>query len=93
MHITTTLESRLRAKVCEMCGTDKGNFEIHYLNKVKNLKGKTRWEQIIIAKNRKTMGGLQRLPHKNSLLVKDSFEKLSNNGKPYTSRGVRTVWE
>jgi hypothetical protein len=52
---TTTFESRLKAKVCELCGTTKGKFEIHHVNKVKNLKGKKPWEKIMIAKRRKTM--------------------------------------
>ncbi|KIS05277.1 group II intron reverse transcriptase/maturase [Streptococcus equi subsp. zooepidemicus Sz12is] len=38
----TTFESRLKAKKCELCGTtDKQTtYEIHHVNKVKNLKGK-----------------------------------------------------
>ncbi|MCL2359844.1 MAG: reverse transcriptase domain-containing protein [Candidatus Bathyarchaeota archaeon] len=53
---TTTFESRLKAKVCELCGTTKsGRFEIHHVNKVKNLKGKRFWERVMIAKRRKTM--------------------------------------
>ena len=57
MHLgtTTTFESRLKAKVCELCGTTKGKFELHHVNKVKNLKGKKQWEKIMIAKRRKTM--------------------------------------
>ena len=52
----TTFEDRLKAKVCELCGcTDAERYEIHHVNKVKNLKGKERWEQIMIAKRRKTM--------------------------------------
>jgi len=51
----TTLECRLKAKICELCGTTKGKFEIHHVNKVKNLKGKKEWERIMIAKRRKTM--------------------------------------
>lgn len=53
---TTSFESRLKAKVCEVCGcTDAEKYVIHHVNKVKNLKGKKRWEQIMIAKRRKTM--------------------------------------
>jgi hypothetical protein len=55
MGSTTTFESRLKAKVCELCGTTGGKFEIHHVNKVKNLKGKKQWEKIMIAKRRKTM--------------------------------------
>ena len=53
---TTTFESRLKAKKCEVCGCkDSNNYEIHHVNKVKNLKGKEPWEQIMIAKRRKTI--------------------------------------
>ena len=52
----TTLEQRLKAKVCELCGTmESERFEIHHVNKVKNLKGKEHWERIMIAKRRKTL--------------------------------------
>ena len=52
----TTLEQRLKAKVCELCGaTDSKSYEIHHVNKVKNLKGKRQWELVMIAKRRKTL--------------------------------------
>ncbi len=51
----TTLEKRLKANVCELCGTTVGNFEIHHIRKVKDLKGKEPWERAIIAKRRKTL--------------------------------------
>ena len=52
----TTLESRLKAKICEVCGcTENDRYEIHHVNKVKNLKGKSEWEKIMIAKRRKTI--------------------------------------
>jgi len=53
---TTTFEGRLKAKVCELCGTTQGEcFVLHYVNKVKNLKGKEFWERVMIAKRRKTL--------------------------------------
>lgn len=55
-HDVTTLESRLKAKICEVCGcTDSDRHEIHHVNKVKNLKGKSEWEKVMIAKRRKTI--------------------------------------
>jgi group II intron reverse transcriptase/maturase len=52
----TTLEDRLKAKVCELCGTTESyHYEIHHVNKVKNLKGKQMWEKVMIAKRRKTL--------------------------------------
>ena len=55
-HDVTTLESRLKAKICEVCGCmENDRYEIHHVNKVKNLKGKSEWEKIMIAKRRKTI--------------------------------------
>jgi len=52
----STFESRLKAKVCELCGTTESeHYEIHHVNKIKNLKGKEPWEIMMIAKRRKTM--------------------------------------
>ena len=49
-------EKRLKARVCELCGTGESNhYELHHINKVKNLKGKEPWEQAMIAKRRKTL--------------------------------------
>ena len=50
-----TLEKRLSAEVCELCGKAGVPLEIHHVNKVKNLKGKEYWEQVMIAKQRKTL--------------------------------------
>jgi len=52
----STFEKRLKAKVCELCGcTDSEQYEIHHINKVKNLTGKEPWERVMITKRRKTM--------------------------------------
>ena len=53
--MTTTLEKRLSAKICELCEKTDVSLEIHHINKVKNLKGKQEWERIMIAKKRKTI--------------------------------------
>lgn len=67
-YIGTTLEKRLSAKICELCGTSKAEcYEIHHVNKVKNLKGKTLWERVMIAKRRKTM-----------VLCKSCHDKIHN---------------
>jgi hypothetical protein len=51
-----TLENRLKANQCELCGTTTaGCYEIHHINKVKNLKGREKWEKAMIAKRRKTL--------------------------------------
>jgi hypothetical protein len=52
----TTLEGRLKARVCELCGsTQSRRFELHHVNKVKNLRGRLPWERAMIAKRRKTL--------------------------------------
>ena len=52
----STFESRLKAKVCELCGSTNSNqYEIHHVNKIRNLKGKESWEIMMISKRRKTM--------------------------------------
>lgn len=55
-YAVNTLENRLKAKVCELCGTtESDHYEVHHINKLKNLKGKERWEIAMIAKYRKTL--------------------------------------
>ena len=56
MHNRNPFESRLKAKICEMCGTaEAAHYEIHHVKKVKDLEGKAPWEKYLIARNRKTM--------------------------------------
>lgn len=51
-----TFEKRLKAQTCELCGTaDSDHYEIHHINKLKNLKEKELWEIAMIAKRRKTL--------------------------------------
>ncbi|MCR8964171.1 reverse transcriptase domain-containing protein [Brevibacillus halotolerans] len=51
----TSLEDRILANKCEWCGTEEGQFEVHHVRKLKELKGKRLWEKIMIARVRKTM--------------------------------------
>jgi len=51
-----SFEDRLKAKICEMCGTtEAAHYEIHHIKRIKDLKGKASWEKYLIARNRKTM--------------------------------------
>lgn len=53
---TSSFDEKLKAKICELCGTTTSDkYEIHHINKVKNLKGKQQWEKVMIAKKRKTL--------------------------------------
>lgn len=62
--MTTTLEKRLSAKVCELCGKTNTPLAMHHVNKVKNLKGKEQWEIVMIAKKRKTLAVCKGCHHK-----------------------------
>lgn len=54
---SNSLENRLKASKCELCGRDDNNtsYEMHHINKLKNLKGKEQWEKAMIARKRKTL--------------------------------------
>lgn len=52
----TTLDKRLNASKCELCGkTGNVSLEIHHINKVKNLKEHRDWEKVMIARKWKTL--------------------------------------
>lgn len=51
----TSLKQRLEAGKCEYCGNESGMIEIHHVRKLKDLKGKSRLETFMIARNRKTI--------------------------------------
>lgn len=51
----TSLIQRLMANQCEWCKAEEGSMEVHHVRKLKNLKGKKKWERQMIARNRKTM--------------------------------------
>lgn len=60
----TTLEKRLKARVCELCGTaESDHYEIHHVNKLKNLKGRKQWEIAMLAKRRKTLVVCEKCHH------------------------------
>ena len=52
----TKLTQRLQANKCELCGSEEEPFEVHHINKMKNIKdGKSEWEKLMIARRRKTL--------------------------------------
>ncbi|WP_137665515.1 reverse transcriptase domain-containing protein [Enterococcus hulanensis] len=51
----TELTQRLTANRCEWCKETEGRMEVHHVRKLKNLKGKKQWEQVMIARRRKTL--------------------------------------
>ena len=52
---STNLIDRLKAGKCEVCGRTNVPIEIHHVHKLKDLKGKTFWETLMIARRRKTL--------------------------------------
>lgn len=50
----TSLIDRLKAQRCELCG-ETGDLAMHHIRKLKDLKGKSGWETLMIARKRKTL--------------------------------------
>lgn len=51
----TRLIDRLQGHVCEFCGAETEDIEIHHIRKLKDLSGRAEWERHMIARKRKTM--------------------------------------
>lgn len=51
---STSLMDRLKARECEYCGATD-DLNMYQVRKLKNLEGKESWEQLMIARRRKTM--------------------------------------
>ena len=54
----TDIVQRLNAQQCEFCNKTEGNFEVHHVRKLKDIKAKKQkaaWEIRMCARNRKTM--------------------------------------
>lgn len=52
---TNTLKQRVQRNVCELCGKDCRNLEIHQVKKLKGLKGSEPWVQKMREMRRKTL--------------------------------------
>ncbi len=51
----TSLITRLKVRKCEYCNAENVKIEIHHIKKLKDLKGKKKWEKLMIARKRKTL--------------------------------------
>lgn len=51
----TSMVDRLKARECEICKANDVPLEMHHVRKLKDLKGKAKWEQLMIQRNRKTL--------------------------------------
>ena len=52
---STSLIDRLKAGKCEICGRTDTPIEIHHVHRLKDLQGKSFWETLMIARQRKTL--------------------------------------
>ena len=50
-----SLIERLKAEKCEYCGKENVPLQMHHIRKIKDLKGKAPWEQMMIGRRRKTL--------------------------------------
>ena len=55
LYAKTSLMKRFEANICEVCGEENIPLEMHHVRKLKDLKGKTEWEKLMISKKRKTL--------------------------------------
>lgn len=51
----SSLIQRLEAQQCEIDPTHPGPYEVHHIKKLKDLKGKSFWEKMMISRKRKTI--------------------------------------
>ena len=50
-----SLARKLKTKTCELCGCYCTDLEIHQVKKLKNLKGNSEWEKLMLKRRRKTL--------------------------------------
>ena len=50
-----SLARKLKTKTCELCGRYCTDLEIHQVKKLKNLKGNSEWEKLMLKRRRKTL--------------------------------------
>ena len=84
---STGLIDRLKAERCEMCGAT-GKLTMHHVRKLKDLTGKDKWEQHMMARRRKTIALCQSC-NKSRKTGKGKTEVI--NGEPDTLEGVSPV--
>lgn len=49
------LATRIKGKVCEWCGKETLELQIHQVKRLKDLKGKQPWEQVMLNKRHRTL--------------------------------------
>ena len=86
-----SLRNRVKLGLCELCGKRTGNIALHQVKRMKDLKGRTDWERLMLERRRKTLAVCPECHEKIHFKTISAGNKI--NGEPYTSRGVCTVRE
>ena len=50
-----SLKTRIKLGLCELCGAKTPNISLHQVKRLKDLKGKTAWEILMLERRRKTL--------------------------------------
>jgi group II intron reverse transcriptase/maturase len=50
-----SLKNRIKFGLCEMCGKKTSNISLHQVKRLKDLKGETAWEKLMLERRRKTL--------------------------------------
>ena len=85
---------RLNADQCEYCGTQEGPFEVHHIRRMKDVaRGKQLWQQVMAARNRKTLVLCLQCHHllHAGKLPDVEYARKQVKGEPCTVKAVRTV--
>ena len=86
-----SLRNRVKLGLCELCGKRADNIALHRVKRMKDLKGRTDWERLMLERRRKTLAVCPECHEKIHFKTISAGNKI--NGEPYTSRGVCTVRE
>jgi hypothetical protein len=49
------LAARVKGRICELCGKETGDLQIHLVKRLKDLSGKQPWEQLMLRMRRRTL--------------------------------------
>jgi group II intron reverse transcriptase/maturase len=75
----TTLDQRIMAKECALCGSAE-NVQVHHIRRMKDVQGKKHfWQQIMAAMNRKTLAVCRKC-HMSDIHAGKSTRSNSNKG-------------
>ncbi len=50
-----SLRNRIKLGICELCNEQSDNIALHQVKRLKDLKGKTAWERLMLDRRRKTL--------------------------------------